>query len=112
VSPEGRISAPFKSIADDLGIADTFRPAPVGVFFGEPAKTVRDPYFGGVGPDRAGCDSPFALTTTLVDGDRHRLAKWVLTKLRHPAALARSLDARGASERSISLLVMQIWTIR
>ena len=248
----------FKSIADDLGIADTFRPTPVGVFFGEPGKTVPDPYFGGVGPDRAGCtfcsqcitgcpnnakntlernylylaeragaqvhpmttvvdvrelpgggyevetvhtgrrvrkqrrtwradqvvfsaaaigtqnllhrlrvngslprisprlgelartnselslvatartrtdlaqgvvgtssihpdahthveafhvekgsDSPFALTTTLVDGDRHRLAKWVLTNLRHPAAFARSLDARGASERSISLLVMQ-----
>ena len=248
----------FKSIADDLGVADTFRPTPVGVFFGEPGKTVPDPYFGGVGPDRAGCtfctrcitgcpnnakntlernylylaekagaqvhpmttvvdvrqsrdggyqvdtihtgrrirkqrqtwhadqvvfsaaaigtqnllhrlrvngslpgisarlgelartnsevslivtsrtrtdlsqgvagtssihpdahthieafhvekgeDSPFALTTTLVAGERHRLARWVLTNLCHPAAFARSLNARGAAERSISMLVMQ-----
>ena len=49
----------------------------------------------------------YLLTTTLVDGDRHRLAKWVLTNLRHPTAFARSFDARRASERSISLLVMQ-----
>ena len=248
----------FKAIADDLGIADTFHPTQVGAFFGEPGKTVSDPYFGGIGPDRAGCvfcgrcingcahnakntldrnylhlaekagaqvhpmttvvdvhESPaggyqvetvhtgrwvrkqhrtwsadqvvfsaaalgtqnllhrllangslprisarlgelartnsevtliatsrtrtdlaqgvagtssihpdanthieafrvgkgsnwgYLLTTTLVDGDRHRLAKWVLTNLRHPTAFARSFNARRASERSISLLVMQ-----
>jgi cholesterol oxidase len=45
----------FKAIADDLGIADTFHPTQVGAFFGEPGKTVSDPYFGGIGPDRAGC---------------------------------------------------------
>jgi cholesterol oxidase len=27
----------------------------VGVFFGEPGKTVPDPFFGGEGPDRTGC---------------------------------------------------------
>ena len=27
----------------------------IGVFFGEPGKTVPDPFFGGVGPDRTGC---------------------------------------------------------
>lgn len=248
----------FKAIADDLGIADTFHPTQVGAFFGEPGKTVSDPYFGGIAPDRAGCvfcgrcingcahnakntldrnylylaekagaqvnpmttvvdvhESPagryqvetvhtgrwvrkqhrtwsadqvvfsaaalgtqnllhrllangslprisarlgelartnsevtliatsrtrtdlaqgvagtssihpdanthieafrlgrgsnwgYLLTTTLVDGDRHRLAKWVLTNLRHPTAFARSFNARSASERSISLLVMR-----
>jgi cholesterol oxidase len=248
----------FRAIADDLGIADTFHPTQVGAFFGEPGKTVSDLYFGGIGPDRAGCvfcgrcingcahnakntldrnylylaekagaqvhpmttvvdvhESPaggyqvetvhtgrwvrkqhrtwsadqvvfsaaalgtqnllhrlrangslprisarlgelartnsevnliatsrtrtdlaqgvagtssihpdanthieafrvgkgsnwgYLLTTTLVDGDRHRLAKWVLTNLRHPTAFARSFNARRASERSISLLVMQ-----
>jgi cholesterol oxidase len=49
----------------------------------------------------------YLLNTTLVDGDRHRLAKWVLTNLRHPTAFARSFNARRASDRSISLLVMQ-----
>jgi cholesterol oxidase len=45
----------LKSVADDLGVGDTFHPTQVGVFFGEPGETVPDPYFGGVGPDRAGC---------------------------------------------------------
>jgi cholesterol oxidase len=248
----------FKAIADDLGIADTFHPTQVGVFFGAPGKTVSDPYFGGIGPDRAGCvfcarcingcahnakntlernylylaekagaqvhpmttvvdvrESPaggyrvetvetgrwarkrhrtwhadqvvfsaaalgtqnllhrlrangslpgisarlgelartnsevnllatsrtrtdlaqgvagtssihpdanthieafrlgkgsnwgFLLTTSLVDGDRHRLTRWLLTNLRHPAAFARSFNTRRASERTMSLLVMQ-----
>jgi cholesterol oxidase len=248
----------FMSIANDLGIADTFHPTQVGVHFGEPGKTEPDPYFGGIGPDRAGCifcsgclsgcpnsakntleqnylylaekagaqvhpmttvvdvresegggyrvdtvrtgsrvrkqhqtwhadqvvfsaaalgtlnllhrlrangslprisarlgelartnseagliatsrtrrdlaqgvtgtssihpdahthieafhvgkgvDWPFLLSTPLVDGDRHRLAKWALTNLRHPRAFARSLNARRASEKTISLLVMQ-----
>ncbi len=36
-------------------MGDTFIQTPVGVFFGEAGKTVPDPYFGGVGPDRTGC---------------------------------------------------------
>ncbi|MBO0840102.1 MAG: GMC family oxidoreductase [Sciscionella sp.] len=42
-------------LARDLGVADTYHPTEVGVFFGEPGKTVPDPYFGGVGPERTGC---------------------------------------------------------
>ena len=45
----------IKSVADDMGVGDTFIQTPVGVFFGEPGKTVPDPYFGGVGPERTGC---------------------------------------------------------
>jgi cholesterol oxidase len=45
----------LKAVADDLGVGHTFHPTEVGVFFGEPGKSVPDPYFGGVGPDRAGC---------------------------------------------------------
>ncbi|AYJ49136.1 GMC oxidoreductase [Rhodococcus sp. P1Y] len=46
----------MKSVAEDMGVADTFIQTPVGVFFGdEPGKKVADPYFGGVGPDRTGC---------------------------------------------------------
>ncbi|AKE90797.1 MULTISPECIES: FAD-dependent oxidoreductase [Rhodococcus] len=44
-----------KSVAEDMGVGDTFIQTPVGVFFGEPGRTVADPYFGGVGPDRTGC---------------------------------------------------------
>jgi cholesterol oxidase len=45
----------MKSVADDMGVGTTFHPTPVGVFFGEPGKTVPDPYFGGAGPERTGC---------------------------------------------------------
>ncbi|MFI2558880.1 GMC oxidoreductase [Nocardia farcinica] len=45
----------FKKVADDMGFGDTFVQTPVGVFFGEPGKTVPDPYFGGAGPERTGC---------------------------------------------------------
>ncbi|MDX5455725.1 MAG: GMC family oxidoreductase [Rhodococcus sp. (in: high G+C Gram-positive bacteria)] len=44
-----------KSVAEDMGVGDTFIQTPVGVYFGEPGRTVADPYFGGVGPDRTGC---------------------------------------------------------
>lgn len=42
-------------IAVELGRADTFKPTPVGIFFGEPGVTVADPYFDGEGPERTGC---------------------------------------------------------
>ena len=42
-----------------MGVGETFRPTPVGVFFGGPGETpaddVADPYFGGEGPDRNPC---------------------------------------------------------
>ena len=45
----------LKEIADELGQGHTFKPTPVGIFFGEPGKVVPDPFFKGEGPDRAGC---------------------------------------------------------
>jgi cholesterol oxidase len=43
----------FRELADDLEVE--YRRPTVGVFFGEPGKTVPDPYFEGKGPPRAGC---------------------------------------------------------
>jgi cholesterol oxidase len=45
----------IRDVAQEMGVGGTFRRTPVGVFFGEPGKTVPDPYFGGAGPDRTGC---------------------------------------------------------
>src|SRR5690606_24995703 len=42
-------------IAVELGREETFTPTPVAIYFGEPGKTVPDPFFGGEGPPRAGC---------------------------------------------------------
>ena len=41
--------------AREMGVEHTFRKTPVGVFFDEPGVEVDDPYFGGVGPRRRGC---------------------------------------------------------
>ena len=46
----------MQKVAADMGVAHTYRPTPVGVFFGEqPGVEVEDPYFGGAGPRRTGC---------------------------------------------------------
>ena len=45
----------LKQVAADLGVQDTHAKVNAGVFFGEPGKTVADPYFGGEGPERRGC---------------------------------------------------------
>lgn len=45
----------LKEVADEMGRGHTWKRADVGVFFGEPGKTVPDPFFGGEGPPRTGC---------------------------------------------------------
>ena len=46
----------MKSVAKTMGREGHFEPATVAVYFGEPGKTVPDPYHGGRGPDRTGCN--------------------------------------------------------
>jgi cholesterol oxidase len=52
---EGPVERIMRETAEDLGVGDTFRKTPVGVFFGMPGVRVPDPYFGGAGPERTGC---------------------------------------------------------
>ncbi len=51
----GPVERIMAGAAADLGVSDTFRTAPVGVFLGMPGVRVEDPYFGGDGPARTGC---------------------------------------------------------
>jgi cholesterol oxidase len=62
----GATPVPFRNDADDLlqlvgermGVGDTYRRPEVAVYFGEQGeegRPVADPFFGGEGPDRAGC---------------------------------------------------------
>ncbi len=46
----------LREVAEEMGRGDAFSPTEVAVFFGEPGKKVPDPYFGGEGPDRVGCN--------------------------------------------------------
>ncbi len=45
----------LRAIAVERGRGESYHATKVGVFFGEPGKTVPDPYFDGQGPERAGC---------------------------------------------------------
>jgi cholesterol oxidase len=65
----------IKSVAEDMGVGDTFIQTPVGVFFGEPGKTVPDPYFGGAGPDRTGCIECGECMTGCRHGAKNTLVK-------------------------------------
>ncbi len=70
--------------AEGLGRRDTFGPTTVGVYFGEPGRSVADPYFGGRGPARAGC----VFCGGCMVGCRHG-AKNTLAKNYLPLAAAR-----------------------
>jgi len=52
---DGPSERAMRAVATRLGVADSYRTTPVGVYFGEPGVTVPDPYFGGSGPPRTGC---------------------------------------------------------
>ncbi|TAK12881.1 MAG: GMC family oxidoreductase [Anaerolineae bacterium] len=45
----------FRRVAARLGVEESFVPTQVGVYFGKEGQTLSDPYFGGAGPERAGC---------------------------------------------------------
>ena len=70
----------YRKVAEEMGVGHTFSRTPVGVFFGrdggkEPGVEVEDPFFGGVGPRRAGCQEDGECIT----GCRHN-AKNTLVK--------------------------------
>ena len=52
---EGPADLLLKEYGEELGVGDTYKHTRVGAYFGEPGKTVPDPYFGGEGPERSGC---------------------------------------------------------
>ncbi len=88
----------MKRLADRLGVADTYHRTPVGVFFGEPGKTVPDPFFGGAGPDRTGCLHCGACMVGCRHGAKNTLPKNYLY-------LAEKLGAVVHPERQATALV-------
>ncbi len=45
----------LKEVGRYFGVEHTFTRTPCGVYFGKPGELVKDPYFGGEGPERTGC---------------------------------------------------------
>ncbi len=69
-------------VAADLGVEDTYRRTPVGVFFGSddsggtgPGTEVDDPFFGGVGPTRSTCTHCGECMTGCRHGAKNTLVK-------------------------------------
>jgi cholesterol oxidase len=65
----------LRELGEELGVGDSYRRTPVGIYFGEPGQTVADPYFDGAGPDRTGCRLCGRCMVGCVHGAKNTLVK-------------------------------------
>lgn len=70
----------MRTVAEQMGVGETFTATNVGVFFGPdgeetPGRTVPDPFFGGAGPDRTGCTQCGQCMTGCRHGAKNTLVK-------------------------------------
>ncbi len=65
----------LKELSKSIGKEKEYEATNVAVFFGEPGKTVKDPYFNGEGPDRAGCTFCGACMTGCRENAKNTLDK-------------------------------------
>jgi cholesterol oxidase len=84
----------LRELGEDLGVSDTYRKTPVGIYFGEPGKTVPDPFFGGEGPERTGCQMCGRCMVGCPHGAKNTLVKNYLH-------LAERRGARVFAERTV-----------
>src|SRR5271157_4743357 len=84
----------LRELGEELGVGDTYKRTPVGIYFGESGKTVSDPFFGGEGPDRTGCHLCGRCMVGCVHGAKNTLVKNYLY-------FAEKLGARVMPERTV-----------
>ena len=85
----------LREFGDQIGVGDTYRKTPIGVFLGEPGKTVPDPYFGGEGPERTGCMQCGRCMVGCPHGAKNTLVKNYLW-------LAETARRQGDPERTVT----------
>ncbi len=101
----GRTSCPLSGPMDEylqetaraLGVEDSFGPVPLGIYFGQPGVTRPDPFFGGQGPSRTGCDSSGTCLTGCAHNAKNSLDLNYLY-------LAEALGAQVLTERKVTLI--------
>ncbi len=86
----------LRELGEELGVSDTYKKTPVGVYFGEPGGDggVGDPYFGGEGPDRTPCSLCGRCMVGCPHGSKNTLVKNYLY-------LAEKRGARVSPERTV-----------
>jgi cholesterol oxidase len=87
----------LRELGEELGVGDTYKRTPVGVFFGaegQAGKTVPDPFFDGEGPERTGCRLCGRCMVGCPHGAKNTLVKNYLY-------LAEKLGARVTPERTV-----------
>jgi cholesterol oxidase len=84
----------LRELGEELGVGDTYKKTPVGVYFGEPGVTVPDPFFGGEGPARTGCRECGRCMVGCPHGSKNTLVKNYLY-------LAEKRGARIMPERTV-----------
>jgi cholesterol oxidase len=92
---EGPADLLLKELGEELGVAETYKPTRVGVYFGEPGEEVDDPFFGGEGPARRGCTQCGSCMVGCRHGAKNTLVKNYLW-------FAERLGAEILPEREVS----------
>jgi cholesterol oxidase len=72
---EGPADKLLHEYAAETGANDTYANTQVGIYFGEPGETVEDPYFGGEGPSRTGCNKCGSCMVGCRHGAKNTLVK-------------------------------------
>jgi cholesterol oxidase len=72
---EGPADKLLHEYAAETGANDTYANTQVGIYFGEPGETVEDPYFGGEGPARTGCNKCGSCMVGCRHGAKNTLVK-------------------------------------
>jgi cholesterol oxidase len=108
----------MRTVAERMGVADTFHPAPVGVYFGRPGEEADDPYFGGAGPRRRGCLEVGECMTGCRHNAKNTLPKNYLYLAEqagarvHPMTTARAVRPRPGGGYAVDTVRTGAWARR
>ena len=101
----------LREMAAEFGVPETFVRTTCAVYFGQPGVTAPDPYFGGEGPERTGCERCGACMVGCRTGAKNTLVKnylWFAEKLGVeiiPDTEVTDIRPRGAADGSEGYVV-------